>query len=73
MPSEDGYSLIRRIRSLPVDRGRNIPAVALTAYVRAEDRVTAILAGFQHHLAKPVEPRELIAIVAALGNRVQPA
>ena len=71
MPGEDGYSLIRRIRALPPDRGRNTPAVALTAYVRAEDRVTAIMAGFQHHLSKPVEPRELIAVVATLGNRVQ--
>jgi signal transduction histidine kinase/CheY-like chemotaxis protein len=70
MPGEDGYSLLRRVRALPDERGGATPAIALTAYVRAEDRVTAIMAGFQHHVSKPVEPRELIAMVAALGKRV---
>lgn len=66
MPGQDGYGLIRRVRALPAETGGHTPAVALTAYARAEDRVTAIVAGFQHHLSKPVEPNELIAIVASL-------
>jgi CheY-like chemotaxis protein len=70
MPGEDGYSMIRRVRGLPADRGGNTPAVALTAYARSEDRITAILAGFQHHISKPVEPAELIAVVASAANRM---
>jgi PAS domain S-box-containing protein len=70
MPREDGYSLIRRIRQLPSDEGGATPAVALTAYARADDRVSVVLAGFQHHLSKPVEPAELIAIVASLAQRI---
>ena len=66
MPAEDGLSLIRRIRSLAPARGGQTPAIALTAYARSEDRVNAVRAGFQHHVAKPVEPSELIAIVASL-------
>jgi hypothetical protein len=69
MPDEDGYSLIRKVRSLPAEQGGHVPAVALTAYARSEDRVRAITAGFQHHVAKPVEPAELIAIVASLSRR----
>ncbi|HEY0007483.1 MAG TPA: ATP-binding protein, partial [Tepidisphaeraceae bacterium] len=69
MPVEDGHALIRRIRRLPHDQGGQTPAVALTAYARSEDRMRAILAGFQMHLAKPVEPAELITIVASLGGR----
>jgi signal transduction histidine kinase/CheY-like chemotaxis protein len=69
MPNEDGYSFIRRVRKQPVDSGGETPALALTAYARAEDRVAAIVAGFQHHLSKPVEPAELIAIVASLARR----
>ncbi|QDT75125.1 hybrid sensor histidine kinase/response regulator [Lacipirellula limnantheis] len=70
MPGEDGYSLIRRLRQLPYDQGGATPAVALTAYARADDRVNVVLAGFQHHLSKPVEPAELIAIIASLAHRV---
>jgi PAS domain S-box-containing protein len=70
MPGEDGYSLIRQIRALPADQGGQTPAVALTAYARAEDRVKAVMAGFQHHIAKPVEPAELIAMVASLTGRL---
>lgn len=70
MPSEDGYSLIRRLRELPAEQGGATPAVALTAYARADDRVNVVLAGFQHHLSKPVEPAELIAIVASLARRI---
>jgi PAS domain S-box-containing protein len=69
MPGEDGYSLIRRVRALGPERGGNTPAIALTAFARAEDRVTAMTAGFQHHLAKPVEPGELIAMIAGLRSR----
>ncbi|WP_071880850.1 PAS domain S-box protein [Geitlerinema sp. PCC 7407] len=69
MPLEDGYSLIRRIRALPADRGGGIPAAAVTAYAREEDRRQAIAAGFQLHVAKPIEPRKLVATVAKLVGR----
>jgi signal transduction histidine kinase/ActR/RegA family two-component response regulator len=64
MPRQDGYELIRRVRSLDNPQ-RLTPAIALTAYVRPTDRIKAIEAGYQMHLAKPVEPTELIAMVAA--------
>lgn len=66
MPGEDGYGLIRRVRSLAPEHGGRTPAIALTAYARGEDRVRAVVAGFQHHLAKPVEPVELLVMVASL-------
>ena len=66
MPGVDGYELMRRVRALSSQHGGNIPAIALTAYARAEDRMKAIMAGFQHHAAKPVEAAELITMVAAL-------
>jgi CheY-like chemotaxis protein/anti-sigma regulatory factor (Ser/Thr protein kinase) len=69
MPNEDGYTLLRRVRSLPPERGGRIPAVALTAYARTEDRRAALLAGFQSHVAKPVELSELIAVIANLTGR----
>jgi PAS domain S-box-containing protein len=69
MPQEDGYSFIRRVRALGAAEGGAVPAVALTAYARSEDRMSAIRAGFQHHVAKPVEPAELITIVASLVRR----
>jgi PAS domain S-box-containing protein len=69
MPDEDGYSLIKRVRALGADRNGGIPAIALTAYARSEDRVRAIAAGFQMHLTKPVEPVELITIVASAAGR----
>jgi len=69
MPEEDGYSLIRRLRASEDDRMRDIPAVALTAYARSEDRTKTIRSGFQNHLAKPVEPAELLAVVASLAGR----
>jgi PAS domain S-box-containing protein len=69
MPGEDGYSLIKRIRSLGATRGATIPAIALTAYARVDDRVKAIAAGFQMHIAKPVEPVELITMVASAAGR----
>jgi PAS domain S-box-containing protein len=70
MPEEDGFSLIARIRKLPVERGGHIPALALTAYARAEDRIRALRSGFQMHIAKPVEPSELIVVVANLAGRL---
>ena len=69
MPDEDGFALMRRVRALPPEQGGDTPAVALTAYARAEDRMNAVMAGFQHHVAKPVEPAELITMVASLGTK----
>ncbi len=69
MPEEDGYSLIRTIRSLPAERGGSIPAAAVTALARSEDRRRALLAGFQTHVAKPVDVVELVAVVASLAGR----
>jgi PAS domain S-box-containing protein len=66
MPEEDGYSLIRRVRAL--EQGGRIPAVALTAYARTEDRTRAIAEGFQMHLPKPVEPSELATVVASMAR-----
>ena len=71
MPGEDGHSLIRKVRALPQDRGGGIPAAALTAYARGEDRQKALSAGFQVHVPKPVQPDELAAVIAELlGRRV---
>jgi signal transduction histidine kinase/CheY-like chemotaxis protein len=69
MPDEDGYSLIRKVRSLPVENGGLIPAAALTAYARDDDRERTLAAGFQMHVAKPIGSKELIAIVAGLAGR----
>ncbi|MGH7347714.1 MAG: ATP-binding protein, partial [Candidatus Rokuibacteriota bacterium] len=69
MPGEDGYSLIRRVRELAGADGGQIPAVALTAYGRAEDRVRSLSAGYSMHVAKPVDPVELGVIVANLAGR----
>ncbi|MBE9201345.1 MULTISPECIES: ATP-binding protein [unclassified Nodularia (in: cyanobacteria)] len=69
MPEEDGYSLIRKVRSQPPEQGGKIPAAALTAYARAEDRTRAIQEGYQLHLPKPIEPAELAIVVASLVNR----
>ncbi len=69
MPGQDGYALIRQVRALDEAHGGNVPAVALTAYARSEDRMKAIRAGFQMHVAKPVEGAELITVVASLAGR----
>ena len=69
MPGEDGYSLIRRLRALEESQASALPAVALTAYARSEDRTKAIRGGFQNHVSKPVEPVELLAIVDSLARR----
>jgi CheY-like chemotaxis protein len=73
MPEQDGYALINRIRELPANRGGNIPAIALTAYARDEDRIRILAAGFQAHVAKPVEPEELIRLVAQFLHDHRPA
>jgi hypothetical protein len=69
MPGEDGYALIRRVRALDRSSGGGIPAVALTAYGRMEDRLRAIAAGYSMHVPKPVDPAELTTIVASLAGR----
>jgi PAS domain S-box-containing protein len=66
MPGMDGYAFMRRVRALPPERGGDVPAVALTAFARAEDRTAALRAGFQSHLSKPVHPPELMAAICAL-------
>jgi len=72
MPEQDGYELIRRVRNRPVNDGGAIPAAALTALARSEDRTRALLAGFQVHVPKPIEPSELIAVVQSLAALRQP-
>jgi len=70
MSEEDGYSLIRKVRALPREKGGRTPAAALTAYARSEDRIKALAAGYQTHVTKPVDPAELIAVVASLAGKV---
>jgi signal transduction histidine kinase/ActR/RegA family two-component response regulator len=69
MPGEDGYSLVRRVRGLAAEDGGGVPAVAVTAYGRAEDRARLLAAGYDGYIAKPVEPGELVAVVVALAQR----
>jgi CheY-like chemotaxis protein/two-component sensor histidine kinase len=70
MPGEDGYDLIRTVRALAEDDCGRVPAVALTAFARSEDRQRALLAGYQLHVAKPVEPSELLTVCASLVGRI---
>jgi CheY-like chemotaxis protein len=70
MPEMDGYELIRLIREREPSEGKNIPAIALTAMARIEDRIKALNAGFQMHVAKPVELSELLMVAAGLTNLV---
>jgi CheY-like chemotaxis protein len=69
MPGSDGYELIRKVRSLPVNRGGKVAAVALTAYTRIEDRLHALRAGYDMHVPKPVELAELVAVAASVTRR----
>ena len=69
LPGDDGYALIQRLRSREAERGGSIPALALTAYARAEDKARALAAGFQVHLAKPLEPAEFVAAIANLVKK----
>jgi CheY-like chemotaxis protein/nitrogen-specific signal transduction histidine kinase len=70
MPEVDGYEFVKRLRAMGPRQGRDLPVVALTALARSEDRRRAMLAGFDLHLAKPVEPAELVAVVGRLARRV---
>lgn len=70
MPDEDGYSLIKKIRALPVEQGGAVRAIALTAYARNEDRAKALEAGFQMHISKPIEPFDFINEVTQLVERL---
>jgi CheY-like chemotaxis protein len=72
IPGESGYALIGKVRALPPERGGRTPAVALSALARSEDRVSSLEAGFQVHLAKPVQAAELVAAVASLAGRTPP-
>lgn len=69
MPNQDGYALLHQVRQLSAERGGQIPAIALTAYARDEDSAQALAAGFQKHLAKPIEPNHLITTVIELVRR----
>ncbi len=69
MPEEDGYGLIEKVRGRGAGRGGDVPAAALTAYAKIEDRVRILAAGFQMNLSKPADPNELIAVVASLARR----
>ena len=71
MPDEDGYFLIRNIRTLPHEEKKNIPAIALTAFARNEDRKRALVEGFNVHMAKPVEPTALVRAVVDLAGHVR--
>lgn len=69
MPYEDGYSLIEKVRALADEEGGFTPAIALTAHVRAEDRLRALSSGFDAHVSKPMEPEELVTVIASLARR----
>lgn len=69
MPEQDGYDLIRAVRTLPAGSARDVRAIALTAYARIEDRARALKEGFQMHLAKPVDPNALIAAILTVAGR----
>lgn len=73
MPDKDGYDLIREIRSRSQECGGHVPAIALTAYTRTEDRIKAISAGFQMHISKPADSVELVTMVASLADRHSPS
>jgi CheY-like chemotaxis protein len=73
MPDEDGYVVLKKVRALEAERGAavdQIPAIALTAHARAEDRLRALQAGFQMHVAKPVEPTELAIVILSIIKRL---
>ena len=71
MPEEDGYTFLRKVRSLPPDRGGRVPAIALTAYGHVTDRYQALSAGYDQHVAKPVIPQELAMVVAVAARKAQ--
>jgi CheY-like chemotaxis protein len=72
MPGMDGFELLAQLRQSPVESRRNVPAAALTAYARSEDRTRSLKSGFQLYLSKPIDPGELVAAVASLASPVHP-
>ena len=72
MPGTDGFALVREIRKLPSERTRKLPAIAVTAYANPEDRVRALVAGFQNHIPKPVDANVLAIAIARLVASNQP-
>lgn len=68
MPDKDGYQFMREVRGLASTEGGRVPAIALTAFARSEDRTRAMLAGYQVHVSKPIEPQELVATIKSLGD-----
>jgi CheY-like chemotaxis protein len=66
---EDGYALLKEVRTLPAERGGLVPAAAVMDYARSEDRIRALREGFQLYVSKPVHPAELITVVASLADR----
>jgi CheY-like chemotaxis protein len=71
-PGGDGYALLKEVRTLPAERGGLVPAAAVMAYARTEDRIRALREGFQLYVSKPVQPAELITVVASLADRPPP-
>ncbi len=69
MPETGGYQFMLQVRQLPTERGGRIPAVALTAYARTEDRLKDLRAGYQMHVPKPIEYAELVTVMASLSGR----
>jgi hypothetical protein len=70
MPDVDGYEFIRRVRARSAQSGGDVPAAALTAYARVQDRLRVLSAGYQMHVPKPIQPQELVAVVASLAKRL---
>jgi len=71
LPGEDGYTLMKKLRERESERGGHIPAIALTAYGRQEDRLSALSVGYEYYIPKPVEPEELLVVVASLTDRIR--
>jgi CheY-like chemotaxis protein len=71
MPEKDGYQFIREVRARPANQSGQIPAIALTAFARSEDRTRALIAGYQVHISKPIEPQELVVTVASLTGMMR--
>ena len=72
MPGTDGFALVREMRSMSAEKFRSLPAIAVTAYVNPEDRVRALVAGYQNHLPKPVDPDALAEAIVQLVSRHAP-
>jgi PAS domain S-box-containing protein len=69
MPEMDGYTLLQQLRSLPPEKGGQIPAIAVTAYARKEDQQRSLAIGFQHHISKPIDPKRLVQVVSGLSRQ----